>query len=144
MKVTSTKVIVVITKINILFLATGVIYTIIYIIARQKRHHKNISQSRDAREQRRHFWQNIKLSSVYVLVTVTFTVCFTPTLVVYILQNFVKPGDSSYHNIFFIFRLWAGAFLTMNSTFNCCVFFWKNSALRKEAKKVYDIVTQRV
>ena len=59
MKVTSTKVIVVITKINILFLATGVMYTTIYIIARKKRHHNNISQSRDAREQRRHFLQNI-------------------------------------------------------------------------------------
>ena len=143
MKVTSTKVIVIITMINFLFLATGVMYTTIYIIARKKRHHYYISQSRVVREQRQHFLQNLKLSSVYVLVTVTFTVCFSPTLVVYILENFVKPGDSSYH-IFFIFRLWAGAFLTMNSTFNCCVYFWKNSALRKEAKKVLDIVTQRV
>ena len=136
-EVTSTKVIVVITQIIFFFLVTGVIYTTIYFIARKKRCHNihNISQSRDFREQRRHFLQNIKLSSVYVLVIVTFTVCFCPTLVAYILQYFVKPGDSFYH-MFLIFRLWSRTFLPMNSTFNCCIYFWKNSTLRKESKKI--------
>ena len=136
MKVTSTKVIVVITKITFFFLATCAMYTGIYIIARKKRHHNKISQLRDLREQRQHFLQNIRLSSVYVLVTVTFTVCFCPTLVAYALQYFVKPGDTSYHT-FFIFRLWAGTFVTMNSTFNCCIYFWKNSTLRKEAWAIF-------
>lgn len=139
-EVTSTKEIVVIAELIFLFLVTGVIYTTLYMIARKKRRHNNISQSRDLREQRQHFLQNIKLSSVYVLVTMTFTVCFCPTLVVYILQYFVKPSDSSYP-IFHIFRLWARTFLPMNSTFNCCIYFWKNSTLRKEAKKIFGTTT---
>ena len=142
-EVTSTKVIVVIAEIIFLFLVTGVIYTTIYIIARKKRRRDNISQSRDLREQQQHFLQNIKLSSVYVLVTATFTVCFCPTLVAYILQYFVKPGDSFYH-MFLIFRLWSRTFVSMNSTFNCFIYFWKNSTLRKEAKKIFGLATRRI
>ncbi len=138
-KVKSTRIIIVIKQISFFFLASGIIYTTIYIIARKKRPRNNISQSREFREQRLHFLKNIKLSSLYVLVTLTFTVCYCPTLVVYFLEYFLKPhgGDSRYP-VFLIFRLWAQTFVTMNSTFNCCIYFWKNSILRKEAKKIFS------
>ena len=132
-----TRRIVVVIQISFLFLASGIIYTTIYITARKKhRHNYNISQSRELREQRRHFLKNIKLSSLYVLVTLTFMVCYCPTLTAYILEYFIKPGDNLYPT-FLIFRLWAQTFVTMNSTFNCCIYFWKNSILRTEAKKLF-------
>lgn len=34
------------------------------------------------------------------------------------------------------FHLWECSLLTVNATFNCLIFFWKNNALRSEGKKV--------
>ena len=134
-KVKSTRIIMVIAQLSFLFLAAGIIYTVIYITARKKRAQNSIFQSRELREQRQHLLKNIKLNSLYVLVTLTFIVFLCPTLVTYILEYYSKPADSHYP-IFLIIRLWARTFVTMNSTFNCCVYFWKNSILRKEAKKI--------
>ena len=126
--VKSTKGVVIITQISILFFASGAIYTTIYLIAKKKRR-QNTARSRE----RQHFLKNIKITSLYVLVSLTFTACFLPTLGAYILMYFVKPGNRLYQT-YLIFRLWARTFVTMNSTFNCLIFFWKNATLRNEAK----------
>jgi hypothetical protein len=35
-----------------------------------------------------------------------------------------------------LFKLWSGTLVAMNSTFNCLIFFWRNSILRREGIKV--------
>ena len=35
-----------------------------------------------------------------------------------------------------LFHIWASTFACMNSTFNCVIFFWKNSILRREGMKI--------
>jgi hypothetical protein len=35
-----------------------------------------------------------------------------------------------------LFNLWALTFVSTNSTFNCLIFFWKNSILRREGVKI--------
>ena len=35
-----------------------------------------------------------------------------------------------------LFRLWSNTFVSMNSTFNCLIFFWKNSILLREGMKI--------
>jgi hypothetical protein len=31
-----------------------------------------------------------------------------------------------------LFNLWSNTFCSLNSTFNCVIFFWRNSILRRE------------
>ena len=35
-----------------------------------------------------------------------------------------------------LFHIWASTFVCMNSTFNCVIFFWRNSILRREGMKI--------
>ena len=35
-----------------------------------------------------------------------------------------------------LFDIWASTFVYMNSTFNCVIFFWRNSILRREGMKI--------
>ena len=35
-----------------------------------------------------------------------------------------------------LFNIWSTTFVAMNSTFNCLIFFWRNSILRREGMKV--------
>jgi hypothetical protein len=35
-----------------------------------------------------------------------------------------------------LFNIWSVTFLCMNSTFNCLIFFWRNSILRREGMKI--------
>jgi hypothetical protein len=39
--------------------------------------------------------------------------------------------------------VWARTFVTMNSTFNCLIFFWKNKMLRMEGIKVLKLLRNR-
>jgi hypothetical protein len=35
-----------------------------------------------------------------------------------------------------LFHLWVDTFASMNSTFNCLIFFWRNSILRLEGMNI--------
>jgi hypothetical protein len=39
---------------------------------------------------------------------------------------------------FLLFSLWSGTFTSLNSTFNCVTFFWRNSVLRREGMKIVN------
>ena len=39
---------------------------------------------------------------------------------------------------FLLFNLWSGTFACLNSTFNCVIFFWRNSVLRREGVKIVN------
>jgi hypothetical protein len=42
------------------------------------------------------------------------------------------------------FNLWSNTFLSINSTFNCLIFFWRNTILRREGMKIVDAFRIRI
>jgi hypothetical protein len=42
----------------------------------------------------------------------------------------------SYNRQVLLFHIWSVTSLFMNSTFNCLIFFWRNSILRREGTKI--------
>jgi hypothetical protein len=45
---------------------------------------------------------------------------------------------------FLLFSLWSATFVSLNSTFNCAIFFWRNSILRREGMKIVNAFRRRV
>jgi hypothetical protein len=43
-----------------------------------------------------------------------------------------------------LFLLWSTTFISLNSTFNCVIFFWRNSILRREGMKIVNAFRRRV
>ena len=72
---------------------------------------------------------NLGKISTCLLAVVCLFICYCP-LFVFIgleLRNEIKKFDMYYITM----KLWAETFLTLNSTLNCLIFFYKNSALRR-------------
>ena len=74
-------------------------------------------------------FQNI---STCLMAVGCFFICSFPAIIylVLFLTN-TLPKTRSTH----LFRFWALTFYSLNSTFNCVIFFWKNSILRREGIK---------
>ena len=77
---------------------------------------------------------HLKSISTCSLTVACFFICTIPQLVYSTLRltsENLEPGrDEWLHNI------WASTWLTLNSTFNCLIFFWRNSMLRREGVKI--------
>ena len=77
---------------------------------------------------------DLKTASTCSLAVVCFFICSFPVLV----HNgiwYARKGSFS-DETRMPFLLWAETFLSMNSTFNCVIFFYKTSALRREGKNL--------
>lgn len=77
---------------------------------------------------------DFKMVSTYTLVVGCFALCFFPVTVY---NGFI--GFKCFSNddtLLNSFVHWAYTFATMNSTFNCVIFFWRNKTLRHEGKKL--------
>ena len=70
--------------------------------------------------------------STCLLAVVCLFICYTPSIVVIGLKLSSKAnkGESEYMDML---NLWAETFCTINSSLNCLIFFYKNSALRRHA-----------
>lgn len=75
-----------------------------------------------------------KSISTSFLAILCFFVCSSPILIHnalwYSLKKFSNP------EIRMPYQLWAQTFLSMNSTFNCVIFYYKTTLLRREGKKI--------
>ena len=72
--------------------------------------------------------------STCLLAVVCLFICYCPTIVIIVL-DMTKKIDWS-HETKYIIYLWSDTFVTLNSSFNCLIFFYKNSALRRHAVKL--------
>jgi hypothetical protein len=73
--------------------------------------------------------------SICILAVACFTLCAMPGIIFNGLN--ILMGKSWFgEETFQLTALWARTLLTINSSFNSLVFFWKNSILRTEGKKV--------
>ena len=83
--------------------------------------------------------QNI---STCILAVACFTVCSLPGMIFNALN--ISMGKEWFGtNNFQLTLLWVQTFITMNSSFNTLVFFWKNKILRKEGIKAFRNLTNK-
>ena len=75
---------------------------------------------------------SLKKISTCLLAVLCLFICQCPSIVVIGLKmtNSQNEGESGY---MYILNLWAETFLTLNSSLNCLIFFYKNRVLRRHA-----------
>ena len=104
----------------------------IFIIAKSKRK-GNTTYTPNDREETKGRALNLKQISTCSMAVGCFLICFFPRILFSVLH--LTSDVLSYNRPSLVFRIWSSTFLTMNSTFNCLIFFWKNSVLRREGMK---------
>ena len=84
---------------------------------------------------------NLKNISTCSLAVCCFLVCSCPQI--YSALRLTSE-TSLYDRQALLFSLWSNTFLSINSTFNCVIFFWRNSILRREGTKIINALRVRV
>ena len=97
----------------------------LFKIARESRKNRGMSS------QLKRSLSSKKISSA-LLAVACFAVLSIPAFV-YIVQEMTSKTLSDNVSLA---RLWAKTFITMNCTFNCLIFYWKNKTLRTEGIKI--------
>ena len=107
-----------------------------FIIAKSKFRNKDVApataMSRD--EGRKLRMLNFKTILTFSLAVACFFICSSPQIIFSALR--LTSETPLYDRQVVLFNLWALAFVSTNSTFNCLIFFWKNSILRREGVKI--------
>ena len=85
---------------------------------------------------------NLKSISTSSLAVGCFFCCFCPSII-YLPLHFVSETPLSERQ-FLLFHLWSSTFASLNSTFNCVIFFWRNSILRREGMKIVNAFRRHV
>ena len=116
----------------------------IFMIARRIRKEDNriVASLRQNQEDRRGPGQSsdsqseltLKSVSTCLFAVVCFFLCCFPGLLyncINLVSKYLLHPD-----IIFAWGLWASTFVSMNSTFNCLIFFWKNTTLQNEGRSL--------
>jgi hypothetical protein len=109
----------------------------IFIIAKSKRADEGVAPTTAMDGNRKTRILNLKSISTCSLAVGCFFCCFSP----YIIYSALR---FAYKRQFLLFSLWSGTFMSLNSTFNCVIFFWRNSILRREGMKIVNAFRRRV
>ena len=89
-------------------------------------------------DKRKKWILNFKNISTCSLAVGCFFVCSCPQLVYSALR---LASETPFHDRkFLLFSLWSRTFISINSTLNCLIFFWRNSILRREGMKIINSV----
>ena len=108
-----------------------------FIIAESKRENERVAPTRAATSshpERKRRILIFKHFSTCSLAVACFFICSLPKMIYSASRS--TSNKPFYDRQVLIFGIWAGTFLSMNSTFNCLIFFWRNSVLRREGMKV--------
>ena len=111
----------------------------IFTIAKSKRTDESVApttaaSSTDERKKKRIL--NLKnISTCWLAVGCVF-VCFCPQII----NSTLRWGSETpfYDSQVLLFNLWSNTFVSINSTLNCVIFFWRNSILRREGIKIIN------
>ena len=107
-----------------------------FIIAKSKRVDERIpsTQAMSMNENRKKLISNFKSISTCSLAVGCFFFCSCPRIIYSVLR--LASETPSYNRQVLLFSLWSSTFISINSTFNCLIFFWRNSILRREGMKI--------
>ena len=119
-----------------LFLSTYANYRM-FVIAKSKRVEKNVAPSTDTSkdENRKKRILNLKNISTCSLAVGCYFLCCCP-YITYLAIIRLASEKSAYDRQVLLFKLWVSTFVSINSTLNCMIFFWRNSVLRHEGMKI--------
>jgi hypothetical protein len=110
-----------------------------FIIAKSKRKEERVvGTATSGDEERRKRKMNFKNISTCSLAVACYFVCSFPQIIFSALR--LTSETPSYDKQVLLFNIWTCTFLSINSTFNCLIFFWRNSILRREGLKVAKCV----
>lgn len=79
---------------------------------------------------------NLKQISSCLLAVACFAILFIPTGILIVRYFSEKPTSTKVR----LSWLWTKTIFSMNSTFNCLIFYWKNKILRTEARRVLSML----
>ena len=103
-----------------------------FIIARSKRDNETVAKS--SNQERKRFNLQFKLLSTCSLAVICYFLCSGPYLVYSVLRLTINKSTPFQELAFYHF--WTSTFVCTNSTFNCLIFLWKNSILRREGMNI--------
>ena len=108
-----------------------------FIIAKSKRNDERVSPTSTAtssNQERKRRKLNFKNISTCSLAVGCFFVCIFPPIIYYAMR---LTAYLPYNNRrVLLFYIWSVTSFSMNLTFNCLIFFWRNSVLRREGTKI--------
>ena len=102
-----------------------------FIIARSKRNNEKVVKSSDQERTRSKF--QFKTFSTCLLAVICYFICYCPYLF-YSALRLTSNRNTALRELAF-YELWTSSCVHVNSTFNCLIFFWRNSILRREGMK---------
>ena len=135
-----------VTVLSLLFLFIYSNYSIqikVFIIAKSKRADERVAPTTAMDENRKTRILNLKNISTCSLEVGCFFCCFCP-YIIYAALRLHASRTSFSERQFLLFYLWSKTFNSLNSTFNCVIFFWRNSILRREGMKILNAFRRRV
>ena len=103
-----------------------------FMIAKKSRRNNEISPS-----SKKSF--SLKNTSSCVLAVACFVVQFIPVLAYVGLRQFSNEDEPTLNDTN-LTGMWAITISSMNSTFNCLIFYWKNKILRSEGMRVFKSI----
>jgi hypothetical protein len=111
-------------------------------IAKSKREHERVAPTTatSTDENRKTKILNLKSISTCSLAVGYFFVCSCPQII----YSALRLASSLSERQFLLFLLWSATFIALNSTFNCVIFFWRNSILRREGMNIVNVFRRRV
>ncbi len=115
-----------------------------YVIAKSKREDQTVgpTTATSVDENRKELISNLKNICTCSWAVGCFFFCSCPGIIYSILR---LASETPFHDRqVLLFYTWTGTFLSMNSTFNCLIFFWRNSSLRREGIKIVTFFRQNV
>ena len=110
-----------------------------FIIAKSKRENERVAPTCAAASSHRYPESKrriliFKHFSTCSLAVACFFICSLPQIIYS--ASRLTSNKPLYDRQVLIFGILSGTFVSMNSTFNCLIFFWRNSVLRREGMKV--------
>ena len=132
-----------VTVLSLLFLFIYSNYKV-FITAKSKRADERVAPTTAMDENRKTRILNLKNFSTCSLAVGCFFCCFCP-YIIYAALRLHASRTSFSERQFLLFYLWSKTFnSSVNSTFNCVIFFWRNSILRREGMKILNAFRRRV
>ena len=108
----------------------------ILIIAKSKRSSERVVSTNATPVENNYKISNLKNISTCSLVVGCFFVCSSPQIIHSSLR--LAAGMSLYDRQVWLFNIWSITLISINSTLNCVIFFWRNSILRREGMKTIN------
>ena len=115
-----------------------------FVIAKAKQRDNRVDSANFTpgdKQRRKHIFDLKKVSTCFLAVA-CFFLCCCPGIV--LCGVFFTQELPLYDRKVVPLSLWLSTFVSMNSTFNCLIFFWKNEILRKEGMKIMKYVCSTV